>query len=60
MKKAEDILDLKKTLYGLRYIADSPPGRYGGFHETTIKVAKSALHHIRRLRRSHEAKASSS
>lgn len=56
MKKANQdhrkvlILSLQNTITGLEYIAESPPQRYGGFHNDTVLTAKSALHHIKRLK----------
>ena len=41
---------MKQTLDGLRYIAKSPKPEHGGFHPQTVAIAKSALHHIKRLR----------
>ena len=35
----------------LCYIADSPPAEHGGFHLSTISVAKQALAIIARLRK---------
>lgn len=37
--------------FGLQYIADSPAAQQGGFHPETVKIAKSALRLIRKLRR---------
>lgn len=45
-----DLLALRHTLAGLRYVAASPPPEWGGFHPTLVLTAKSALHHIARLR----------
>ncbi|MFA5135701.1 MAG: hypothetical protein WC505_08020 [Patescibacteria group bacterium] len=42
---------LTHTIAGLRYIASSPPQEGGGFHANAIMTAKSALHHIARLRK---------
>ena len=36
----------EQTIGALKYIAESPPAKHGGFHATTIKTAKSALYHI--------------
>lgn len=38
------------TVEGLKYIADSPPANCGGFHPTTVKIAKDALREMWRLR----------
>lgn len=43
-----DVLSLKDTIEGLKYIADSPPREYGGFHENAVQAAKSALHYLTR------------
>ncbi len=44
------LLSLKDTVANLKYIAESPPPKYGGFKYLTILVAKSALHHIKILK----------
>ncbi len=51
MSKKKDHWNFKQTLGGLRYIANSPPPEYGGFHPTTLAIATGALYHIRRLQR---------
>ncbi len=48
-KETEKLLTLRQTLKNLRYIAESPEQKYGGFHEQTILCAKSAIHHIKKL-----------
>jgi hypothetical protein len=46
-------LSLRDTITTLKYIGDvdQPEQDCGGFHEHTIRTARSALHHIERLRR---------
>jgi len=46
-------MTLRKTVIILKYIGDvdQPEQEHGGFHEQTIQAARSALHHIERLRR---------
>ena len=46
-------MTLRNTIHILKYIsdADQPEHEHGGFHEQTIQAARSALHHIERLRR---------
>lgn len=36
--------------HGLKYIADSPPREYGGFHPSAVAAARSALRLISRLK----------
>ena len=43
------LLNRKQTVSALRYIADSPPQKYGGFHPQTILIAQSALKTIKEL-----------
>ncbi len=54
-KETEKLLTLRQTIKSLRYIAESPTQEYGGFHEHTILCAKSAIHHIKRLKANREA-----
>ncbi len=54
MKKVEKVLSLRKTIRSLKYVAGSPREIWGGFSDTEILTARSALHHIRRLRRTHK------
>ena len=49
-KQAQKLLTLRQTLASLRYIAESPSHENGGFHEQAILCAKSAIHHIKKLR----------
>ena len=46
-------MTLRNTVQILKYIGDvdQPEQEHGGFHEQTIQAARSALHHIERLRR---------
>ncbi len=46
-------MTLRNTLYILKYIGDvdQPEQEHGGFHEQTIQAARSALLHLRRLRK---------
>jgi len=46
-------MTLRNTIHLLKYIGDvdQPEHERGGFHEQTIQAARSALHHIERLRR---------
>ena len=39
-----------RLLDRLKYIADSPPRKHGGFHENAIQTAKDAITHIKNLR----------
>lgn len=52
-RKAMKMLNMKDTLNVLRDIGDldQPDTAWGGFHDTTILAARSALHHIGRLRK---------
>jgi hypothetical protein len=45
-------LSMRATLATLNYIGDvdQPEEEYGGFHPHTIRTARSAAHHIKRLR----------
>ena len=45
-------MTLRNTVHILKYIGDvdQPEEKHGGFHEQTIHAARSALHHIERLR----------
>ena len=36
---------------GLRYIAKSPPRKWGGFHPEAVKIAKAALWYLNGPRR---------
>lgn len=47
MKKANKVLNIRNTITGLKYIAESPEQKLGGFHEYSILTARSALHHIK-------------
>lgn len=42
--------DIETTIRALKYIADSPDKKYGGFDAQTKITAASALREIRRLR----------
>lgn len=44
-------ISLASTLSGLRYIANSPPRKWGGFHPEAVKIAKGALWHLKRKAR---------
>ncbi len=46
------LLGLPETICWLKYIADVDQAdpEYGGFNDHAILTARSALHHIRRLR----------
>ena len=50
-RMAMGVATLADTTDLLTYIAtpDQPEQEYGGFHDTTICVARSALHHLARL-----------
>lgn len=50
---SERPMTFRNTVEILKYIGDvdQPEPEYGGFHEQTIQAARSALHHIERLRR---------
>ncbi len=50
MKKDDKVLNLRNTITGLKYIAESPEQKLGGFHEYSILTARSALHHIKLLK----------
>lgn len=39
------------VLAGLKYIADSPPDEYGGFHRSAVQTAKDAIAEIAELER---------
>ena len=44
-------MNLRTTLNILKYIAESPKARYGGFDSRSIQIAQSAIYHIKTLRR---------
>jgi len=46
IQKPLSALTKRQTLDSLRYIANSPLKKHGGFHPQTILIAKSALHHL--------------
>ena len=50
-RMAMGVATLADTADLLTYIAtpDQPEQEYGGFHDTTIHVARSALHHLAKL-----------
>jgi hemerythrin-like domain-containing protein len=49
---SERTLSLRDTITTLKYIGDvdQPEHEHGGHHAHTIRTARSALHHIERLR----------
>ncbi len=49
-----DLLDLRDTMAGLKYISKSPPYEHGGFHPGTVRIAKSAFNHLQTLRRDYD------
>lgn len=55
-EKADGVLDELESKYksgavkGLTYISNSPPMEHGGFHPTTVQIAKDALKEIGELR----------
>lgn len=49
-KTPKGLLRLRQTMAALKYVAQSPSRKWGGFHPTLVLTAKSALWHIAQLR----------